>query len=282
MARVDAGIAAAPPLIGATRPLARVVRRAGGRAARFLGPAALLIAWELLTRAGYASEFMLPAPSTVLARIADDISSGDLFVNVGLTLYRTAVGFAFAALAGVALGLAMARSAAAHWFFDPIVSVGFPMPKIAFLPVFILWFGLYDGSKITIIAVSAVFPVITATLAGLQGVEKELIWSARSLGASPRRAAWEIAVPAALPQVLTGLQVALPTALIVAIVSEMMMGGYGLGGATMEASRLLDSAGVFAGIVETAVTGHCVIAAMALVRRRLLAWHPEAQEPTTA
>ncbi len=85
----------------------------------------------------------------------------------------------------------MHRSRLAHWFFDPIVSVGFPMPKIAFLPVFILWFGLYDGSKITIIAVNAIFPIITATLAGLQGVERELVWSARSLGASERRVGWK-------------------------------------------------------------------------------------------
>jgi taurine transport system permease protein len=74
----------------------------------------------------------------------------------------------------------------------------------------------------------------------------------------------------------------LPTALIVTIIAEMMMGGYGLGGAMMETSRLLDSTGVFAGIVETAVTGHCVISAMAFARRRLLVWHQESREPTTA
>jgi ABC-type nitrate/sulfonate/bicarbonate transport system permease component len=260
-------------------PLARRLAR---RAVRFATPAAIFLGWELLARTGTVSEFMLPAPSLVLARIGEDITSGDVFLNIALTLYRTFVGFALAAIGGVALGLAMARNRTAHWFFDPIVSVGFPMPKIAFLPVFILWFGLYDGSKITIITVSAIFPVITATVAALRSVEKELIWSARSLGASARRAAWEIAIPAALPQILTGLQVALPTALIVTIISEMMMGGFGLGGAMMEASRLLDSTGVFAGIVETAITGHGVISAIALVRRRLLVWHQEGRDPTTA
>lgn len=272
-------IAIAPP----QRPAApRALAHAARRAASLAVPVLLLGTWEILARTGTISEFMLPAPSGVLERIGEDIASGDLAINVGLTLYRTFLGFAIAALGGVALGLLMTRSALAHWFFDPIVSVGFPMPKIAFLPIFILWFGLYDGSKITIIVVSAIFPVITATLAGLQGVEKELIWSAQSLGASRRRAAWEIAVPAALPQILTGLQVALPTALIVAIISEMMMGGYGLGGAMMESSRLLNSTGVFAGIVETAATGHCVISLMALARRRLLAWHQETREPATA
>jgi ABC-type nitrate/sulfonate/bicarbonate transport system permease component len=252
------------------------------RGSRFLTPVVLILAWEILTRGGAISDFMLPPPSSVVTRVVEDFLSGGLVLNVALTLYRALAGFIIAGVAGIALGLAMARSRTAHWFFDPIVSVGFPTPKIAFLPVFILWFGLYDGSKITIVAVNAIFPVITATLAGLQGVERELIWSARSLGASARRAAWEIVLPAALPQILTGLQVALPTALIVSIVCEMLMGGYGLGGAMMDASRQLDSAGVFAGIVEIAIVGHGVISAMSSLRHHLLAWHQEAQDPTTA
>jgi ABC-type nitrate/sulfonate/bicarbonate transport system permease component len=256
-------------------------RRWRWQAARFVTPVVLIAGWEILSRLGTISTFMLPPPEAVLAQIGSDITSGDLFRNLAATLYRTFAGFAIAAIGGVILGVAMNRSRWAHWFFDPVVSVGFPMPKIAFLPVFILWFGLYDGSKITIIAVSAFFPVVGATLAGLQGVERELLWSAASLGASRRRAAFEIAIPAALPQILTGLQVALPTALIVAVISEMMMGGYGLGGAMMEASRQLDSTGVFAGIVETAVTGHAVIAALSAARRRLLVWHQETLEPTT-
>jgi len=277
MAGLD--LAAVPPsTLAAPQLLARLARRA----VRFIAPALIFLAWELLARAGTISEFMLPAPSHVLARLGDDILSGEVFVNIGLTLYRTFLGFSLAAVGGVVLGLLMARNALAHWFFDPIVSVGFPMPKIAFLPVFILWFGLYDGSKITIILVSAIFPVITATVSALRGVDHQLIWSAQSLGASSRRAAWEIAIPAALPQILTGLQVALPTALIVAVIAEMMMGGYGLGGQMMESSRLLDSTGVFAGIVATALTGHAVISAMALARRRLLSWHQEARDPTTA
>jgi ABC-type nitrate/sulfonate/bicarbonate transport system permease component len=89
-------------------------------------------------------------------------------------------------------------------------------------------------------------------------------------------------LPAALPQILTGLQVSLPLCLIVAVVAEMAMGGYGLGGAMNTASRFADSRGVFAGIVEIAVVGYCLIKLMSLARRRLLLWHQEALEPTTA
>ena len=244
--------------------------------------AVLLAAWEILARSGTFTHFQLPALSAVLERIGADAWSGDLAINTALTLYRALAGFLICAVGGVAIGMAMSRNAIARWFFDPIISVGFPMPKIAFLPVVILWLGVYDVSKITIIVVDAIFPVIAATVIGIQGVERELIWSARNMGASSRELLTQIVLPAALPQIMTGLQVALPLSLIVAVVAEMLMGGYGLGGAMMTASRFANSTSVFAGIVEIAVVGYVLVKAMTLLRRRLLIWHQEANAPTTA
>jgi ABC-type nitrate/sulfonate/bicarbonate transport system permease component len=238
----------------------------------------MLIAWELFARSGRVTMFMLPPFSAVVERIYTDAIGGDLWINLGLTLYRAMTGFVIATVGGVTLGALMSRIRLVHWFFDPIISVGFPMPKIAFLPVIMLWLGLYDLSKISIVVFDAIFPVVTATLAGIAGVEKELIWSARNMGASERQVMWQIVLPAALPQVLTGLQVALPISLIVAIIGEMAMGGYGLGGAMMTSSRFADSRGVFAGIVEIAIVGYVLIKALALVRRRLLVWHQETSE----
>ena len=248
---------------------------------RGLSIVVLVAAWELFARSGKVTTFMLPPFSDVVVRIYDDAVAGDLWINMGLTLYRALAGFLIAAVGGIALGAAMSRNAIARWFFDPIISVGFPMPKIAFLPIVMLWLGLFDVSKISMIVFDAFFPVVTATIAGIQGVEKELIWSARNMGAGERELVWQIVLPAALPQVLTGLQVALPIALIVAIVVEMAMGGYGLGGAMMTSSRFADSRGVFAGIVEIGVVGYAIIKIMALLRRRLLIWHQEAAEPAT-
>jgi ABC-type nitrate/sulfonate/bicarbonate transport system permease component len=242
---------------------------------------ALLLAWEGLARSGAVTNFMLPPLSAVLARIGNDALAGDLAVNVALTLYRALTGFAIAAVAGVALGLAMTRRAGVRWFFDPLISIGFPMPKISFLPIIVLWLGVYDLTKISMVVFDAIFPVVTATIAGIAGVERELIWSARNLGARDRELLWQVLLPAALPQIMTGLQVALPIALIVAVVAEMMMGGYGLGGAMMTASRFADSRGVFAGILEIAVIGYALVKSMALLRRRLLAWHAEALETST-
>ncbi len=238
----------------------------------------LLIAWEVFARSGKVTAFMLPPFSAVAERIYADAIGGELWRNLWVTMFRALAGFAIAAVGGIALGAMMARSRIVRWFFDPIISVGFPMPKIAFLPIIILWLGLYDVSKISVVVFDAIFPVVTATLAGLASVEKELIWSGRNMGANERELMWQIALPAALPQILTGLQVALPIALIVAIIAEMAMGGYGLGGAMMSASRFADSRGVFAGIVEIAIVGYALIKAMAVIRRRLLVWHQETAE----
>jgi ABC-type nitrate/sulfonate/bicarbonate transport system permease component len=276
MANVDTTLPAAEA------PVLRMARAALWGFARVFSILLVLVIWEWLARSGKYTPYQLPALSAVLARIWDDAVTGDLAINTALTLYRALVSFAICAVLGVAIGMAMSRNKIANWFFDPIVSVGFPMPKIAFLPVVILWLGVYDVSKITIIVIDAIFPVIAATIVGIQAVERELIWSARNMGATNREVLTQVVFPAALPQILTGLQVALPLTLIVAVVAEMLMGGYGLGGAMMTASRFANSVGVFAGIVEIAVIGYVMVKTMSAIRRRLLIWHQEANEPTTA
>jgi ABC-type nitrate/sulfonate/bicarbonate transport system permease component len=258
-----------------------VMRTAGRVATHLASIIALLVAWEIFARSGAVTMFVLPPFSAVVERIWADAVDGNLWLNIGLTLYRTFVGFLLACVIGVGLGIAMVRSRLARWFFDPIVSVGFPMPKVVFLPIVILWLGVFDVSKITMIAVEAVFPVITATVLGVQGVNHELVWSARNMGAKNRELLWQILLPAALPQIMTGIQIAMPIALIVAIFTEMAMGGFGLGGAMMQASRFADSRGVFAGIVVIAVIGYCVVRSLAVLRRRLLIWHQEALAPST-
>ena len=241
-----------------------------------VGPILLvLVVWWGLAHSGRFTPFMLPSPEAVALRAWADATQGTLAINIALTLYRTLAGFLIAAVLGIGLGLAMTRNAGVNWFFDPIVSIGFPMPKITFLPIVVLWLGFYDTAKIAMVVFDAVFPVLTATILGIRGVGKELIWSARSMGARERDLLPQIFLPAAMPQILSGLQVALPIALIVDIVAEMTMGGYGMGGAMIQASRLADLRGVFAGILEISVIGYLLVKAMAGLRRHLLAWHQE-------
>ncbi len=128
--------------------------------------AALAGLWEFGARFGALNPFLLPPLSVVLGRIWEDLIAGTVLVDLGLTLYRALAGFAIGAVIGIPLGILMARSALVRWFFDPLVSIGFPMPKIAFLPIFILWFDIYDTSKIIMVAFSCFFPIVAATYAG--------------------------------------------------------------------------------------------------------------------
>jgi ABC-type nitrate/sulfonate/bicarbonate transport system permease component len=253
---------------------APAIGRAVTRSALLLAP---IVAWESAARLHIVSAFLLPPFSTVLMRFVADIVSGELPRAVGLTLYRTLVSFSIAGALGVAIGILMARLRAVHWLLDPLVSIGLPMPKIAFLPIFILWFGVFDEAKILMAAFSAVFPVIVAAAAATENVERTLVWSALGLGAGRQRLLWEIVLPAALPEIMTGLQIALPIAMIVTVVAEMAMGGEGLGGDMMQAMRFADSPGVFSGIVAIAIAGSLLVKALELIRRRLLIWHPEAE-----
>ena len=280
MARIDDTLAPTRAWLQGPR-FASVLRACGRQLIAWSPVIVLLIAWEAVARSGLVTPFMLPTFTGVLERIATDTASGDLPVALGLTMWRALAGFFISAVAGIALGVAMARSRAFNWFFDPIISIGFPVPKIAFLPIIVLWLGFFDLSKITIIVFNSIFPVVTATVVGVCGVEKELIWSARNFGTSERQLTWDVLLPAALPQIFTGLQVTLPIALIVGILTEMAMGGYGIGASMQTASRFADSLGVFAGIVEIAVVGYLLVKLMSLLRARLLVWHPEALEPTT-
>lgn len=239
----------------------------------------LIVAWEIYARSGLTTQFLLPAPSVILISIFEQMVDGSWFVSVALTMYRALSGWFFATIIGVPLGIMMARSNLVGWFVDPFISIGFSAPKIAFLPIFILWFGVFDTSKILMISISAIFPIITAAWMGACTVDKVLLWSASSLGASRKDLLREVVLPAAMPHILTGLQIALPTCLIVALVTEFLMGGNGLGGDMITAQRQADSVRVFAGIVSIDVIGFALIKSLEFARRRILDWHQESKVP---
>ena len=265
----------------ATGPAAGLTMRIAHRLAPFASIIVFLAAWEVFARSGVVIPYLLPALSTILMQVYQDIIGGDLFIQLGLTLYRALTGFAIGALIAVPLGIFIARFRVFSWFFDPVISITNPVPKVAILPIFMIWFGLDDFSKIASVVLLVFYPMVIAAIGGTQSVDKQLIWSARSLGASERDVLRQVILPAALPQIITGIQIAIPLALIVSIVAEFLMGGEGIGGKLLFAQRRINSPGVFASIVEIAVAGAIIIKSLEYLRRRLLAWHPETN-PTTA
>ena len=142
MARIDETVARGPNELKLS-PLASSLRGVTRGLVAWSPVIVLLIGWEAFARSGAVTPFMLPAFSAVLERIATDAASGELPVAIGLTLWRALAGFFISAAAGIALGLAMARLRWCYWFFDPIISVGFPIPKIAFLPIIVLWLAVW-------------------------------------------------------------------------------------------------------------------------------------------
>ncbi len=235
----------------------------------------LLVVWEAVGQAEMVDPFLLPIFSDVLIRGAIEIWSGGLLEFAGLTLYRTLVSFFFAGIIGVTIGVAMSISVVMRWFWEPVVSFTFPIPKIALMPIFVLWFGVFDLSKIAMTTVACIVTIISATYLGTRNIDKYLLWSAKSLGTNDKKLFWKIIIPAAMPPILTGLQIAFPLCLIVSIVTEMITGGKGLGGYMIYATRFGESDKVFAGIFLTAFIGFILIEGFALIRRRLLVWHTE-------
>ncbi len=238
-------------------------------------PLAVIVLWEVATRERLVSPFLLPPFSRVMVRLWQDIVSGEIFSLAGQTFLRLAISYSVAVVVGVTLGIMMARVRFVRWVLDPVISIGLPTPKIAFLPIFILWFGVFDTPKIVMAIVACIFPLIAGTWSGTQGVDKYLVWSAQNLGATRRELLLHVIFPAALPQILTAMQVALPIAFIVVIVTEMLSGGSGLGGSMIEGARLADTARVFENLIVIGLMGFAFLRALQILRRRILAWHPE-------
>lgn len=238
---------------------------------------AVLAMWEVSALAGWVNPFLLPRFSDVLVRVGADLASGRYWHGAGLTLARTLAAFLVAGAIGVALGILIARSRGLRWFFDPILSIMLPVPKFALFPIFMLWFGVGNGSKVALAAFTVVFQIVVMVWEATRAVERNVIWSAQNLGAGEKRLLWEIVLPAALPGIFTALQIALPICLIVVLGTEFITSGGGLGDQMMVASRYANSAATFAALFEIAVTGFLLLKGMQLLRRHLLRWHQEAR-----
>jgi len=233
-----------------------------------------VLLWEAAARLGLVAPLFLPAFSVVVVQAARLLVAGELFEPLWTSLFRAAGGFALALAVGVTLGLLMGRVKFVHWLLDPLVALVFPAPKIAFIPIFILWFGIDDWSKILLVAFTTIFPFIVAAYAGVRTVPVNQIWAARAMGETSE---WglllRIILPAALPSLMSGVRVGVPVALLTTFTAEMVAGGGGLGGGEVMAERFFESPTVFAYLLVMLVVGYAIDGGVFAVRRRLLRWH---------
>lgn len=250
--------------------------RALWRMAVYLYPLILVIAaWYAVVRWGMARPMFLPSPEAVVTQFWSLVRSDDVVMPVLLSLYRAFAGLALAVTVGILLGVSMARSAWVRRAMDPLVAFAFPAPKIAFMPIFILWFGIDSWSKILLVAFTCVFPMIIATYEGAIGVPHVVLWSAQAMGTTRTRMLTRIVLPAAVPHIFSGVRVTVPVALITAYTAEMVGGGGGLGAALMYAQRFFETPTVFVCIVLMLLSGVIVDRLVVAARNRLVPWQDQ-------
>jgi NitT/TauT family transport system permease protein len=189
----------------------------------------LALMWEAAVRTGLISELILPPFSETLTGWWALATDGGLFVQALSSLKRAASGLALAIVFGTVAGILMAWNVRIRVFLNPLIQMFYPMPKSALIPVMILWFGLGDMSKVVLIFLGCLLPIVVSSFNGARGVEDVLIWSARSLGASRRQVLWQIIVPAAMPEILTGIRTALAISFVLLVSSEFVIARDGIG-----------------------------------------------------
>jgi ABC-type nitrate/sulfonate/bicarbonate transport system permease component len=232
-------------------------------------------AWELAGRTHLVPPLFLPPFSVVVVELVRSLADGSLASDLALSLGRAFCGLGLATVSGVVLGLLMARNRFAQWLLDPLIAIGFPSPKIAFIPIFILWFGIESLSKILLVAFSCIFPVVIGSFGAARAVNRILLWSAASLGSDRRSLFIHVILPACYPRVFTTLRVALPVALITTFTAEMVAGGGGMGATLVYSQRFFESPAVFAYILVMLAVGLLLDSAMYRIQDRYFAWAAE-------
>lgn len=256
----------------------RVRFRGGGfapRPRRWIGAAvfvALIAFVEWGTRAGFISALTLPRPSDVLATFGELWESGLLFKHLAPSLSRLAVGAALGVSAGIGVGVMIGLFSHVRAGLVPLVAALFPIPKIALLPLFVIWFGIDEGSKYALIAFGTFTPTVVATYGAVDNVDRSLIRMGQSFGLSWLSIVRKIVLPGAMPGILSGLRISLAIAIILLVAAEMLGAQYGIGAYILEAGSLYDLERLFAGVVILSLLGVLTSAAIGLVERRALRW----------
>ncbi len=232
-------------------------------------PVAAVIAWELAAHAGALPTY-LSKPSAIVGALVEVTRSGELMHALAASLLRAYVGFCLGAGLGVLAGLCAGMTAAVRHFFDPLVSFLYPVPKIAFLSVFLLMFGLGNGSQIAIIAVAVFFPVYIAARYAVLSVNPLYVWSGRNMGAGRATVFICVVLPAAMPQLFSGLRVGLAHTFVILFAAELIGARNGLGYMLIEGEEALRFDIMFAGITAFAAIGFASDRILMAVRRRVL------------
>ena len=232
----------------------------------------LVAALEAGTRAGVIANLTMPRPSAILETLWDLAASGLLWKHLVPSLTRLVIGAAIGAVAGVAVGTMIGLFSLARAGLVPLVSALFPIPKIALLPLFVIWFGIGESSKYALIAFGTFTPTVVATFGAVDNVDRTLIRMGQSFGLSWWSIVRKIVLPGAFPGILSGLRVSIAIAIILLVAAEMLGAEYGIGAYILEAGSLYDLERLFAGVTVLSLMGVIVGWLIGRVEQRFLSW----------
>lgn len=232
----------------------------------------LLALWEAGSRTGVISPIALPAPSEAVGALADLVETGMLWRHLEASLSRLVLGWTLGTLLGIALGLAIGLFSVVRAGISPLVSALFPIPKIALLPLFVVWFGIGEGSKVATIVFGTFFPTVVATYGGVDNVDRNLVRMGQSFGLTWLSMVRKIILPGALPAILSGARISASIAIILLVAAEMIGAEYGVGAYILMAGSLFALDQLIAGVTLLSLIGLAVAWAIGRAERHLLDW----------
>ncbi len=235
-------------------------------------PAFFLVTWELLSRNGVIPTNLLPAPSTVVKAIYDLAVRGELINHIRVTLFRLLVGFAVGTVISTILGALTGYSARYRRLLDPTLQALRNIPSMAWVPLFLLWLGIYETSKITLIAVGVMFPVYLNLMSGIQTVDSKLLEVGRVFGLSPFQMIRQIVIPATLPAYIIGLRSGMSLGWMFVVAAEIMGASQGLGFLLIDGQMTGRPAIILGSVILFAVFGKLTDLVLAYIGSYLIRW----------
>jgi ABC-type nitrate/sulfonate/bicarbonate transport system permease component len=234
--------------------------------------AGILAVWQAAISLGWIDPVFLPSPVAITDALWQLTVSGDLWRHLSISLVRIGSGWVIGSGLGVILGLVMGLTSVGRAIGMPLVSAIYPIPKIALLPLLILWLGIGEAPKVVTIASGVFFPTVIATLAGVDGAPRNLIRMGQSFNMPMSSIIWKIILPSALPGILAGFRISVSIALILVVSAEMIGAQYGIGAFLLTAGNLMQSDDLMAGVIILSILGLFIGTALTTLERVFLRW----------
>jgi ABC-type nitrate/sulfonate/bicarbonate transport system permease component len=255
-----------------TDPGFAVSVRSRERILGIVSPIALLVVWELAARAHLIDTRFFPAPSSVIAVLIDMLRSGELVTNTLVSLRRLALGTLIGGVPALILGIAMGLNRWVRAVVDPLVAATYPIPKSAILPLALLIFGLGEGSKIFMVAIGVFFPVVINATTGVLEINRIYLDVGRNYKANRWNTFWTIALPGALPVIMTGFKLGIGIGLVLIAIAEMIGAKSGLGYMIWTAWETFSVEQMYVGLFMIAIIGFVLTLALNELERFIIPW----------